>query len=56
MVSIFIPEIPLSVIIGLKALNNWPTFPQLIVKGELVGGLDIAQEMAESGELKEIIA
>ncbi|KAG6828998.1 hypothetical protein H0H92_005975 [Tricholoma furcatifolium] len=41
---------------GLKKLNDWPTFPQLIVKGELVGGLDIVQEMAESGELKEAIA
>ncbi|KAF9522832.1 glutaredoxin [Crepidotus variabilis] len=41
---------------GLKVLNNWPTFPQLIVKGELVGGLDIVQEMAESGELQEAVA
>ncbi|PPQ69297.1 hypothetical protein CVT26_001615 [Gymnopilus dilepis] len=41
---------------GLKVLNNWPTFPQLIVNGELVGGLDIVQEMVETGELKEIIA
>jgi len=41
---------------GLKVLNNWPTFPQLIVNGELVGGLDIVQEMLESGELAEILA
>lgn len=41
---------------GLKTLNNWPTFPQLIINGELVGGLDIVQEMAESGELDELIA
>ncbi|KAF8071499.1 glutaredoxin [Lyophyllum atratum] len=41
---------------GLKKLNDWPTFPQLIVKGELVGGLDIVQEMVESGELKEVVA
>ncbi|KAG5352390.1 hypothetical protein C0989_002581 [Termitomyces sp. Mn162] len=41
---------------GLKKLNDWPTFPQLIVKGELVGGLDIVQEMVENGELKEAIA
>ncbi|GLB44729.1 putative glutaredoxin [Lyophyllum shimeji] len=41
---------------GLKKLNDWPTFPQLIVKGELVGGLDIVQEMMESGEFKEVIA
>jgi len=40
---------------GLKKLNDWPTFPQLIVNGELVGGLDIVQEMADSGELKESI-
>ncbi|KAJ7030250.1 glutaredoxin [Mycena alexandri] len=40
---------------GLKKLNDWPTFPQLIVNGELVGGLDIVQEMVESGEFKEIV-
>ncbi|SMF45523.1 monothiol glutaredoxin [Alteromonadaceae bacterium Bs31] len=34
---------------------NWPTFPQLWVKGELVGGCDIITEMHESGELKPII-
>lgn len=34
---------------------NWPTFPQLWVKGELVGGCDIVTEMAESGELKTLI-
>lgn len=45
-----------SVRAGLKELNNWPTFPQLIVKGEFVGGLDIVQEMVENGELKEILA
>lgn len=37
-------------------MNNWPTFPQLIIKGEFVGGLDIVQEMVENGELKEILA
>jgi len=41
---------------GLKVLNNWPTFPQLIIKGEFVGGLDIVQEMVENGELKEMVA
>ncbi|KAJ7112802.1 glutaredoxin [Mycena crocata] len=41
---------------GLKKLNDWPTFPQLIVSGELVGGLDIVQEMVESGEFKEVVA
>ncbi|KAJ7107040.1 thioredoxin-like protein [Mycena epipterygia] len=40
---------------GLKKLNDWPTFPQLIVNGELVGGLDIVQEMVESGEFKELM-
>lgn len=39
----------------LKALNNWPTFPQLIIDGEFVGGLDVVQEMVENGELKEIL-
>lgn len=37
-----------DVFVGLKVLNNWPTFPQLIVKGELVGGLDIVKEMDEA--------
>ncbi|KAJ7146883.1 glutaredoxin [Mycena epipterygia] len=40
---------------GLKKLNDWPTFPQLIVNGELVGGLDIVQEMVESGEFNELM-
>ena len=38
---------------GLKAFSNWPTYPQLYVNGELVGGLDIMKEMAEDGDLKE---
>ncbi|XP_037532026.1 glutaredoxin 3 [Nematolebias whitei] len=37
---------------GLKTYSNWPTYPQLYVNGELVGGLDIVKEMAESGELE----
>ncbi|KAJ7782960.1 thioredoxin-like protein [Mycena metata] len=41
---------------SLKRLNDWPTFPQLIVNGEFVGGLDVVQEMVESGELKELVA
>ncbi len=41
---------------GLKKLSNWPTYPQLYVKGELLGGADIIAEMAESGELKEALA
>lgn len=35
---------------------NWPTFPQLWVNGELVGGCDIVCEMAETGDLKEIVS
>jgi len=41
---------------GLKAYSNWPTFPQLYIGGELIGGCDIALELYESGELKEIVA
>jgi len=40
---------------NLPAYANWPTFPQLWVNGELVGGCDIVTEMAESGELKTLI-
>lgn len=40
---------------GLKTYSNWPTFPQLYVKGELIGGLDICKELAEEEELKEIL-
>ena len=40
---------------GLKEYSNWPTFPQLYVKGELVGGCDIMIEMYHSGELKELL-
>ncbi|GJQ15509.1 hypothetical protein GpartN1_g7300.t1 [Galdieria partita] len=38
---------------GLKGYSNWPTYPQLYVKGELVGGLDIVEELHQSGKLKE---
>jgi len=41
---------------GLKTYSNWPTFPQLYVNGELIGGCDIAVEMYESGELEELLA
>jgi glutaredoxin-related protein len=44
------------VLIGLKKLNDWPTFPQLIIKGEFVGGLDVVKEMVENGELAESLA
>lgn len=40
---------------GLKAYSSWPTFPQVFVKGELLGGCDIVLEMQEAGELKETI-
>lgn len=40
---------------GMKAFSNWPTFPQLYVNGELVGGCDIVVEMYHSGELKSLI-
>ncbi len=40
---------------GLKRYSNWPTYPQLYVKGELVGGCDITLEMYESGELKSLL-
>jgi monothiol glutaredoxin len=40
---------------GLKAFSNWPTFPQLYVKGELVGGCDIVREMHETGELGQFL-
>ncbi|PPR29067.1 MAG: Glutaredoxin-4 [Alphaproteobacteria bacterium MarineAlpha9_Bin2] len=39
---------------GVKAFSNWPTIPQLYVKGEFVGGCDIIKEMHESGELKQL--
>lgn len=41
---------------GLKSYSNWPTFPQLYVNGELIGGCDIAVEMYENGELEELLA
>jgi monothiol glutaredoxin len=37
----------------LTALSSWPTIPQVFVRGELVGGADIVQELAETGELRE---
>jgi monothiol glutaredoxin len=39
---------------GVKAFSNWPTIPQLYVKGEFVGGCDIVREMAEAGELAQL--
>jgi monothiol glutaredoxin len=40
---------------GIKAYSDWPTIPQLYVKGEFVGGSDIMMEMYESGELAELM-
>jgi monothiol glutaredoxin len=39
---------------GIKAFSNWPTIPQLYVKGEFIGGCDIVREMYQSGELKSL--
>ena len=41
---------------GVKDFSNWPTIPQLYVKGELVGGCDIVREMFQSGELQELLS
>lgn len=41
---------------GIKEINNWPTIPQLFVKGKFIGGCDIAMELHRSGELKNILA
>ena len=41
---------------GVKDFSNWPTIPQLYVKGEFVGGCDIVREMFETGELKGLFA
>jgi len=40
---------------GIKAYSNWPTVPQLYVKGEFVGGCDIVREMFQAGELQELL-
>ena len=41
---------------GIKAFSDWPTIPQLYVKGEFVGGSDIMMEMFEAGELQQLMA
>jgi monothiol glutaredoxin len=41
---------------GIKDYSDWPTIPQLYVKGEFVGGSDIMMEMFENGELQELVA
>ncbi len=40
---------------GIKQYSNWPTIPQLYIKGEFIGGSDILTEMYESGELQKIL-
>lgn len=40
---------------GIKAFSDWPTVPQLYVKGEFIGGCDIVREMYENGELQELL-
>ena len=40
---------------GIKKFSDWPTIPQIYIKGEFVGGCDIVKEMYESGELKKIL-
>ena len=40
---------------ALKRYSNWPTYPQLYVNGELIGGADIAVQMFKSGELKQLV-
>jgi monothiol glutaredoxin len=41
---------------GVKQFSNWPTIPQLYIKGEFVGGCDIVTEMFQSGELETLLA
>lgn len=45
----------MSVRDGIKAYSNWPTIPQLYVKGEFVGGCDIVREMFQDGELQQML-
>lgn len=41
---------------GLKTYANWPTFPQLYVKGQLIGGSDIMRDLYQTGELQKLLA
>ena len=45
----------MSVRDGIKAYSNWPTIPQLYVKGEFIGGCDIVREMFQAGELQQLL-
>ena len=40
---------------GVKKFSNWPTFPQLYIRGELIGGSDIMREMFDNGELQKLL-
>ena len=40
---------------GIKEFSDWPTIPQVYIKGEFVGGCDIVKEMYENGELKKVL-
>ena len=40
---------------GIKKFSNWPTIPQLYIKGEFIGGCDIVKDMFEKGELKKVL-
>ena len=40
---------------GIKVFSNWPTIPQLYIRGEFIGGCDIMREMYQSGELKQLL-
>jgi len=40
---------------GLKTYSNWPTYPQVYIKGELIGGIDILKELEEEGELADVL-
>ncbi|MGB3022176.1 MAG: Grx4 family monothiol glutaredoxin [Methyloceanibacter sp.] len=46
----------ISVRDGVKVYSNWPTIPQLYVKGEFIGGCDIVREMFQAGELQELLS
>ncbi len=41
---------------GIKSFSNWPTIPQLYVKGEFIGGCDIVKEMFQAGELQDLLS
>jgi monothiol glutaredoxin len=41
---------------GLKEFSNWPTFPQLYINGELIGGCDIVTELHQQGELQKLVS